>query len=165
MAVPLFILIVFNTVAYAFIICKLNKRVPGKSSSDRSKKAEQLKQFQNAVSILLLLGITWGLGYFCFIPVGQVVAFVFQLLFVILNSMQGYLIFMLYGMRNPVFRKTWRKLCLCCPDTPIRTSLLEQMSSSRQRNSSSDKIIPKEFLPSTFPVSSPERRRIDSVVT
>ncbi|KAJ8020350.1 Adhesion G-protein coupled receptor G4 [Holothuria leucospilota] len=165
-AVPLFILIVFNTVAYALVICKLNKRVPGKSRTDRSKNAERLKQFQNAVSILLLLGITWGLGYFCFIPVGQVVAFVFQLLFVIMNSMQGYLIFMLYGMRNPVFRKTWRKLCLCCPDTPIRTSLLEQMSSSRQRKSSSDKFnIPNEFLPSTFPVSTPERRRIDSVVT
>ncbi|KAJ8036275.1 Adhesion G protein-coupled receptor E4 [Holothuria leucospilota] len=163
-AVPLSILIVFNIVIYAMIIYKLNKRLPGRHRSDNSKSPERLKQFQNAVSIFLLLGVTWGLGYVCFIPTGQVFSFVFQLLFVIFNSMQGYLIFMLYGMRNPLFRRKWRKLCLFCPNTAIQTSLVETISSSKEHYSvSKNENISNSFLPSTFPISSPERRRIDSV--
>lgn len=156
-ALPVFFALAFNVVVYFRIISRLSRRVPGKSQEN--KQQERRKRIQNAVAIFLLLGLTWGLGYFCFIPAGTVPSFVFQMLFVTFNSGQGYLIFMLYCMRNPVFRQKWRKLIFLCPDRPLSHSLASNLSSDQKRTNQGHKFS-GDFRPASVPLSSIENRRL-----
>ncbi|PIK55230.1 hypothetical protein BSL78_07825 [Apostichopus japonicus] len=159
-AIPILFIVVTNMVLYTLVVCRLSKRVSNSARNDKRKRQEQVKRVQNAVSIFLLMGLSWGVGYFCFIPVGSNFAFAIQLVFVGFNSMQGYLIFMFYCMRNPDFRKRWRRWCFCiCPATfPFQRSLSSSIVAtfSKGENSSSRNA---KFQSRNVPVSIVERRR------
>ncbi|KAJ8046929.1 Adhesion G-protein coupled receptor G6 [Holothuria leucospilota] len=158
-AVPIGIIIIANIVLYVLVICRLSNRVSTSARSARREKKERRKRLQNAVSIMLLMGLTWGFTYFCFIPAGQIYSFAIQLLFSGLNSMQGYLIFMFYCMRNPEFRKRWRHLCFClCPVTfPLQNSLSSRFFSTVSKDKTASQN--KKFRGTSVPVSSVEHRR------
>lgn len=157
--IPMSIMLVFNIIVYIRVILKLNKSVPGKTLSEEHAKRERWKRFQHAVVIFLLLGLTWGLGYVCFIPAGSIPSFIFQMLFVTFNSMHGYLIFMLYCMRNPIFRKRWRKICFFCPDRPLTPMTFRKNPTGTKKKYNLPSSKP--FHPSSVPVSSVENRRFN----
>lgn len=155
-ALPMTIMVIFNSVVYVMIIRRISKRVPGKTYSKEQLNHERRKRVQNAISIFLLLGLTWGLGYFCFIPAGSVPSFIFQMIFVTFNSGQGYLLFMVYAMRNPTFRKKWRQMFVCCPDEPLTSSFALSSSTGKRHQRKSI-----NFSPLAVPISGVESRRIN----
>ncbi|XP_071817466.1 uncharacterized protein [Apostichopus japonicus] len=159
-AIPIGILMIINVVLFVLVIRRLSNRVQTSSSAASSKRRrrEQVKRLQNAVSIFLLMGLSWGVGYLCFIPLGDNFAFSSQVLFVGLNSMQGYLIFMFYCMRNPDFRKRWRRWCFClCPSTfPFKQSLSSSFLSTFSKRTQSSQ--PLSFNSKNVPVSIVEKR-------
>lgn len=136
----------------------LSRSVPGRTFGNSGKR-ERRKRIQHAIAIFLLLGLTWVLGYLCWIPAGNVPSFIFQLCFVTINSGQGYLIFMLYCMRNPTFRKRWRKLIFFCPDQPLTQSLTNSSSSFQKARRGDERKFADKFRPTNVPFSSTESRR------
>eukprot|EP00057_Strongylocentrotus_purpuratus_P005556 XP_003731246.2 PREDICTED: EGF-like module-containing mucin-like hormone receptor-like 3 [Strongylocentrotus purpuratus] len=101
---------IFNMIIFIRVIIRLNRTVKGRQLG-KTEKRQRLRRFQNAVCILILMGLTWSLGYLSIIrPASEVV----QGIFTILNSLQGYFIFMLYCMRQPQVRRTWRSQFSCC---------------------------------------------------
>ena len=104
---------------------RLNKTVQGRHI-DQTERRRRIRRLQNAVCIMLLLGLTWSVGYLSFIrPASGVV----QGIFTVLNSIQGYMIFMLYCVRQPQVRKTWRSQFSCCLTDSMR-NWTSQFSSS-----------------------------------
>eukprot|EP00057_Strongylocentrotus_purpuratus_P025710 XP_011680184.1 PREDICTED: probable G-protein coupled receptor 112 [Strongylocentrotus purpuratus] len=108
--IPVGFIMIFNIIIFIRVIIRLNRTVKGRQL-DKTEKRQRVRRFQNAVCILILMGLTWSLGYLSIIkPASEVV----QGIFTILNSLQGYFIFMLYCMRQPQVRRTWRSQFSCC---------------------------------------------------
>ncbi|XP_041475004.1 uncharacterized protein LOC121423655 isoform X2 [Lytechinus variegatus] len=108
--IPVGLIMIFNFVIFVRVILRLNKTIKGKQL-DKTEKRQRLRRFQNAVCILILMGLTWAVGYLSIIqPAAEVV----QGVFTILNSLQGYFIFMLYCVRQPQVRRAWRSQFSCC---------------------------------------------------
>ncbi|XP_029434690.1 adhesion G-protein coupled receptor G7 isoform X3 [Rhinatrema bivittatum] len=90
-------IIIFVTVMVQ-VICKENKNLRS------TKKQSRLKKLLTCLSMAVLLGITWSMGYFMLINQGET-NFIFSLLFCIFNATQGLQVFILHTLRNPVFLK------------------------------------------------------------
>ncbi|XP_071483963.1 adhesion G-protein coupled receptor G7-like isoform X2 [Diadema antillarum] len=102
--VPMGIILLVNMVIFVMVIYRLtrtNIATRARSSGKEDGYRDVLRRCQNAVSIFLLLGLTWVLGYFTLIRDDNLVIHV---LFVILNSLQGFFIFVLYCLRQQHFR-------------------------------------------------------------
>eukprot|EP00057_Strongylocentrotus_purpuratus_P010657 XP_011665131.1 PREDICTED: uncharacterized protein LOC578355 [Strongylocentrotus purpuratus] len=101
--IPMTIILLFNVVIFALIVRQLMKssNLAGRVKKEaKVERRENIKRVQNAICILLLLGLTWITGYFLMIrEFSQVV----EPIFIILNSFQGLFIFLLYCVRKPMF--------------------------------------------------------------
>uniref|UniRef100_A0A3Q2VPR7 G-protein coupled receptors family 2 profile 2 domain-containing protein n=1 Tax=Haplochromis burtoni TaxID=8153 RepID=A0A3Q2VPR7_HAPBU len=60
-------------------------------------------------SLTVLLGLTWSIGFFSFGPARVVLVY----LFVFLNSLQGFFVFLFHCLMKENVRKQWR-IHLCC---------------------------------------------------
>ncbi|XP_071481086.1 adhesion G-protein coupled receptor G6-like [Diadema antillarum] len=108
--VPVGVIMAFNVVVFVRVMRRLNKSVKGRVV-DETEKRQRLRRFQNAICILLLMGLTWALGYLSFIRrANEAVIAVFA----VLNSLQGSFIFVLYCVRQPQVRGIWRSQFQCC---------------------------------------------------
>ncbi|XP_055958783.1 adhesion G protein-coupled receptor E5-like [Patella vulgata] len=59
---------------------------------------------------MLMEGLTWVFG---FLAISDA-RLVFQYIFTVLNSLQGFLIFILFTARDKNVRDYWKQLCCCC---------------------------------------------------
>ncbi|XP_071507975.1 adhesion G-protein coupled receptor G6-like [Diadema antillarum] len=110
--VPVGVIMVFNVVVFVRVIRRLNKTVKGRVI-DETEKRQRLRRFQNAICILLLMGLTWALGYLSLIRRANKAVIA---VFTVLNSLQGFFIFVLYCVRQPLVRGIWRsQFQLCLP--------------------------------------------------
>eukprot|EP00057_Strongylocentrotus_purpuratus_P004425 XP_003728667.2 PREDICTED: G-protein coupled receptor 126 [Strongylocentrotus purpuratus] len=109
--IPMSIILLINIVIFILVVRQLIRsanitgRVKGEAKEERR---ETIVRVQNAICILLLLGLTWVTGYLLLIPFFSQVA---QPIFVVLNSFQGFFIFLLYCVRKPHIRKKWGLTC------------------------------------------------------
>ncbi|XP_072026183.1 uncharacterized protein [Amphiura filiformis] len=99
--VPIGLVILFNIVVYVLVLRRITASVEGKVET-KTNKEKMKKRLINATCIFVLMGLTWGVGY---LSVIQATSFIVQMLFCVLNSMQGYVIFMLYVMRRADVRQ------------------------------------------------------------
>ncbi|XP_041475218.1 uncharacterized protein LOC121423798 [Lytechinus variegatus] len=110
--IPMSIILVINIVIFVLVIRQLFKsaKIAGRVKREAEvERRETIERVQNAICILLLLGLTWITGYFLLIPSFSLVA---QPIFIVLNSFQGLFIFLLYCVRKPHIRKKWGLTCL-----------------------------------------------------
>ncbi|XP_071489357.1 adhesion G-protein coupled receptor G7-like [Diadema antillarum] len=138
--VPVGLIMIFNLVVFVRVIRRLNKTVKGRLIDDTEKR-QRLRRFQNAICILLLMGLTWALGYLSIIrPASEAVLAVFT----VLNSLQGYFIFMLYCVRQPQVRRIWRSQFQCCLPESMRASSFRFTSdnTSSTFKNSSGRLLP-----------------------
>ncbi|XP_071489358.1 adhesion G-protein coupled receptor G6-like [Diadema antillarum] len=169
--VPVGLIMIFNLAVFARVIRRLNKTVKGRMI-DETEKRQRLRRLQNAICILLLMGLTWALGYLSIIsPASEAVLAVFT----VLNSLQGYFIFMLYCVRQPLVRRIWRSQFQCCLPESMRASSFgfTSDSSSTVKNSTgrllqsggkrkakqSNNSSSQGFRPQSVEVTLPERMR------
>ncbi|XP_041460133.1 uncharacterized protein LOC121411452 [Lytechinus variegatus] len=118
--IPIGLILLFNIVVFALVMKRLTKTVRGKQQNEKAERRQRIRRFQNAISILLLMGLTWSVGYLSLIQATSVVV---QGIFTVLNSLQGYFIFMLYCVRQPQVRRQWRAQFSCCLPESLRVSL------------------------------------------
>nr|XP_054750026.1 adhesion G-protein coupled receptor G2-like [Lytechinus pictus] len=118
--IPIGLILLFNVVVFALVMKRLTKTVRGKQQNEKAERRQRIRRFQNAISILLLMGLTWSVGYLSLIQATSVVV---QGIFTVLNSLQGYFIFMLYCVRQPQVRRQWRAQFSCCLPESLRVSL------------------------------------------
>ncbi|XP_063425594.1 adhesion G protein-coupled receptor L3-like [Mytilus trossulus] len=100
--VPCAVAVVTNFVIFVFVVKKL-------FSIQVVKKKTKLQQFISGLrcfSVLApLFGLTWTLGFFSL----NEDTIVFSYLFVIINSLQGLLIFIVHGLLNPKIQSSWKR--------------------------------------------------------
>ena len=112
---PVAVILLANFTIFSIIIRSLAtrkiKRASSTNGGDSSKEnIEALKrQVRSAFTIATLLGLSW---IFALLAVGEVRE-VFQWIFSILNSLQGFLIFVLYTIRNREIRNQLSKRFNC----------------------------------------------------
>eukprot|EP00057_Strongylocentrotus_purpuratus_P001662 XP_001200617.3 PREDICTED: uncharacterized protein LOC764348 [Strongylocentrotus purpuratus] len=155
--IPMTIILLFNVVMFALIIRRLMKSSNMAGRVQREAKVERretIKRVQNAICILLLLGLTWITGYFLMIrEFSQMV----EPIFIILNSFQGLFIFLLYCVRKPMVRKQWGLTCLeRVKRQNVTTSTSMQSSTNTSSSAATDAVlisvrkIPQENSTETF---------------
>ena len=136
--VPIGIILVVNTVIFIRVIRRLGRTVKGRSV-DKTEERHRLRRLQNAAMIMILMGLTWSVGYLSIIWPGSAVV---QGKFAVLNSLQGYLIFMLYCVRQPLLSvrsgatssaAAWLKPCDRHPRGTHRVRLTRQTRRDSQR--------------------------------
>ncbi|XP_071489361.1 adhesion G-protein coupled receptor G6-like [Diadema antillarum] len=166
---PVALIMMFNLVIFVRVIRRLNKTVKGRMI-DETEKRQRLRRFQNAICILLLMGLTWALGYLSIIKRASLLVLA---IFTVLNSLQGYFIFMLYCVRQPQVRRIWQSQFQCCLPKSMRASSFgftsdtsstfknrsgRLLPSARERNAEQSNISSSQgFLPDSVERSLPER--------
>ena len=95
---PVALIIVFNTYVLCVVILELHKHYQDKIES---KFSQLMTDARIAFTCNILLGTTWVFALFAF---GKAIM-IFQWLFCIFNSLQGFFIFIFYTVRNPDLQK------------------------------------------------------------
>ena len=95
----------------------------------------KLTKVRIAVACSVLMGTTWLIGFFAL----GTVKFLFQLLFCILNPLQGFFIFVFHCARSEDVRKEWMK-CLTREDTPYpaAAAVILKLSSRKKQTISKE---------------------------
>ena len=108
--IPVAVILLGNTVTLVIVMYKLHQEVKkrtrklfeGNSKSDTSIVVSDIRI---AFSCNIILGITW---IFALLAVGKA-TMVFQWLFCLSNTLQGFFIFLFHTLRNEDVRNTWSK--------------------------------------------------------
>ncbi|NWX72851.1 AGRG7 protein, partial [Alca torda] len=99
---PVALILLFNIIVFikisVSVIWKKNENLT------RNKKDSFTKKMIGTISIVVVLGITWTIGYFMLIS-HEGTSLVFSYLFCIFNATQGLQICILYTFRSPIFKK------------------------------------------------------------
>ena len=107
------LIILINFIIFTVVIYKLtcSKKNVGahKTTTGRAKNDLTWRRVQNAVAISALLGVTW---FFGFMAIGGA-RVVFNVLFLVFNSLQGLAIFMMFCVRQKEVREKWSEWLPC----------------------------------------------------
>eukprot|EP00057_Strongylocentrotus_purpuratus_P029451 XP_011683925.1 PREDICTED: G-protein coupled receptor 64-like [Strongylocentrotus purpuratus] len=79
------------------------------NKTNQASRGEMWRRVQNAVAISVLLGLTWLFG---FLAIGGA-RVVFNILFLVLNSLQGFLVFLMFCVRQKEVREQWVRWMHC----------------------------------------------------
>ncbi|XP_053396684.1 adhesion G-protein coupled receptor G6-like isoform X2 [Mercenaria mercenaria] len=113
---PVCLLLIVNTITYALVIRMIVKRSNKKlTKTDKSSTAVRLR---GAISLVVLLGLTWAFAILAFDDFG----IVFHYLFAVLNSLQGFFIFIFYCLMKKEAQQCWRK-ALPCLKSPYQKNI------------------------------------------
>ena len=111
---PFLVVYLFDFVMFIFImtsICKHTRNMNVTKEKTPAEKVQDLKKnFYIAMSLAVVLGLGWGFGLVATSSDIEELTFVFQVIFSIFVGSQGFLIFILHGVRNADFRDFWTKL-------------------------------------------------------
>ena len=110
---PVILILAGNIVVFCLVIRSLltsGKRVTS------SRKVSSLQQARQGIAIMVLLGLTWVFGFLAI----DDAKLAFQWLFCIFNSLQGFLVFILFCILPAGTRKLLRKLFSKKSNSPLR---------------------------------------------
>ena len=131
---PVAFVIFINTITFLLIMYKLATRPPNAADPDRT--SEGLLKIKRAFGILILVGITWMFGFFAV----REARLVFQYLFAIFNSLQGFAIFMFYCVIQKKVRECWWALLTCNLGSLKKSKSIYTDSYDRRRLSSASRV-------------------------
>ena len=165
--VPVAVVIAYDAVVFTLVMKRLSKKVAGKQVTV-SEREELLRRFQNALPFIVLMGLTWVLGFFTVIqtPNDDNIELTFDIIFIILNSFQGVFLFFFYCVRNPIARATWRKFLrkhLPAMTTIMSVNTTETSQSQSNVHSSTDESERKKVRASKKFDHSPELHDVNAL--
>ncbi|KAH9512603.1 Adhesion G-protein coupled receptor G4 [Bulinus truncatus] len=134
-ALPVGIIIVFNSIMFFIIIVSLITRPKGLRSNQSNNKTRETN-LKATFTIFVLLGLTWLFGYFAI----EDARVVFQYVFTILSSLQGFLIFILMVVRRKQVRELWKAAC-CDRRQAHRSQQKKQLSPASSNSMSSNNSL------------------------
>ncbi|XP_071826317.1 uncharacterized protein [Apostichopus japonicus] len=158
-----FLIFVFGLLACNFIIFILviTKLTCGRKKVAQmdNKSREMLLRFQNAIVIAVLLGMTWIFGYVSILGLKTL----FNILFCIFNSLQGFCIFVFFGVCQPDVRAIWIGwLRVCRTRTSFGTSSMSTGLPSLSKGESSALMKSTSATDSKMEVSEMKSSKDDS---
>ncbi|KAJ8279314.1 hypothetical protein COCON_G00063800 [Conger conger] len=104
-----------------FVVVMVQLRRIKRQNPNNSQHRNGLQELRSVAGLTFLLGLTWGFAFFAWGPVNLA----FMYLFAILNSLQGFFIFIFHCALKENVRRKWRAY-LCCgrlqlPETAAST--------------------------------------------
>ena len=146
----------FNTVVFVMVTVVLVKHTRKKLAKDSQKKKEitqgTIKAIISVFSVMLMFGLTWLFGA---LSIDQAALF-FQWPFVILNTMQGFLLFIFFCVIGTDAREEWLNLLTCYR----RKKKLKQSTASHSRASQVPKSTKYTDLTTRYAQSYTIRRSV-----
>ncbi|KAL6117451.1 adgrg4 [Pungitius sinensis] len=103
-----FLLLILMCNAFVFVVVLIQIRQM-RANKQSTSRLSSLHDLRAVVSLTVLLGLTWSMGFFSFGP-GKVFM---MYLFSIFNSLQGFFVFLFHCLMKENVRKQWR-IFLCC---------------------------------------------------
>ncbi|XP_063679918.1 uncharacterized protein LOC134815331 isoform X2 [Bolinopsis microptera] len=100
---PILLIVTCNMVLFGYVTQKIWRIISTKPENEENQLGKLSVQLRATVSVLVVLGVTWLIGAFTF---GSA-SIVFQYIFIILNGLQGFSIFMFHVVLKPEVRKRW----------------------------------------------------------
>ena len=98
-------MLAFNAVIFVIAIVVLIKHAL-KRSSDHNKNFGSIQLMINIISVFVLFGLTWIFGALTIVKADQA----FQIVFTLINSFQGFLIFIFFCALKKEVRLSWLQL-------------------------------------------------------
>ncbi|XP_061581599.1 adhesion G-protein coupled receptor G4 [Cololabis saira] len=108
------LVLVFNASMFVVVLIQIKKTSTNKKSTKRSST---LRELRAALSLTVLLGLTWSMGFFSFGPGRLVIMY----LFTICNTLQGFFVFLFHCVMKENVRNQWR-MSSCCGRFRLRES-------------------------------------------
>ncbi|XP_071830025.1 uncharacterized protein [Apostichopus japonicus] len=105
--VEILIMVVFNIGVFILLLRRIVFRPMMKSSATRNNKKEMLARMQQFILFWVLLGLSWIFGFLAVIPNRK--TYLFEILFCILTSLQGIVLFIFICAKNPEVKKAFKK--------------------------------------------------------
>lgn len=109
---PIFAVLLFNLVMYIIVIVVLirhSRNKLGKTVTDKQQRRMYIRLALSLFGVMILFGLTWVIGAFTI----SEASIVFQFLFAIFNSLQGFFIFIFFCVLSPDVRQLWLKVITC----------------------------------------------------
>lgn len=123
---PVSLILLINFLTIYFVVTGINKASKTKSESKR-KQQEKLHSTRVAFTCSVLLGLSWIFGV---LAIGDLTE-VFQWLFCIFNSLQGFFIFIFYTIKNKDAWHEWKKVFGLAPDNSFNSTLTRTKNGSK----------------------------------
>ncbi|KAK3741405.1 hypothetical protein QZH41_018041, partial [Actinostola sp. cb2023] len=128
---PVLLLVIGNMVIFVIVMREIFKM------PQAQEKHSKMSQFRATISVFTLLGLNWVFaGLAATAPV-----LVFQYLFTITCSFQGFLIFILHGFLKKDFREAWSHLS-------TNNRVMEMLRSSQSQKTHSSSLSHNSMVPS-----------------
>ncbi|WAR10310.1 AGRG2-like protein [Mya arenaria] len=127
--IPIAVVIFANLIVFTLVMCKFLRRKTNIMISNQSELNMAFLHFQAALSIFVILGLTWVFG---FMTVDDT-RIVFHYLFAIFNAFQGLFVFFFFTLREKKVRNAWRKLC--CPRSVYKSTTSSDEHKGKTTNS------------------------------
>ncbi|XP_033099300.1 adhesion G-protein coupled receptor G2-like [Anneissia japonica] len=129
------VILIINSVIYIQIIRQLTcRRKVMKAKTDSIKMSELSVRVQNAIAIMMLLGPTWIFGFLA-IDASDTVRDLFQLIFCVCNSLQGFFVFILFCVRQRDVRDLWANFCCSAGEKPSQSTTVSKQLSGTEEDS------------------------------
>ena len=97
------LIIVYNIVIFVLVMYHITC---GRRGIDIDRRNETMLRVQQAISINALLGLTWVFGLLSLI--NEQSSFYFQIFFCVFNSLQGFLVFIMFCVRRKNVILVWK---------------------------------------------------------
>ena len=130
---------------FVIIMTSICKHAQGAitSTKETNKLESTKKHFTIAITLAVMFGLGWAFGLAATsLPIKEL-TFTFQILFSVFVGLQGFLIFLLHGIRNKDARKLWKQWfrivggkSLFSSNTTTKTSSAGGLKSLHSTNSS-----------------------------
>ena len=113
---PIFAVLLFNMIIFIWVIVILLKHTRGnmKRSNQKMSFKAALRLLVSISGVMFLFGLTWIFAALTInINGSNAVRTVFQVLFTVFASFQGFFIFLFFVIFNPEARESWREFLSC----------------------------------------------------
>ncbi|XP_006896477.1 PREDICTED: EGF-like module-containing mucin-like hormone receptor-like 4-like [Elephantulus edwardii] len=105
---PVAVIISINLVFYITILCILRQKLSSLNKEVSTIQNTRVMTFK-AIAQLIILGCSWGLGFFMVEAVGNGVGLIIAYLFTVINVLQGVVLFVVHCLLNYQVRMEYKK--------------------------------------------------------
>nr|KAG5703199.1 hypothetical protein BaRGS_027364 [Batillaria attramentaria] len=104
---PVCAVMLANIVIYIMVVVAICRRRDMTSHANRSGASQRVIGIRASIACFVVLGLSWVFAFFAV----EDARVVFQYLFTITSTIQGFLIFLIFTARDPQVRAFWKAKC------------------------------------------------------
>ncbi|KAK7123642.1 hypothetical protein R3I93_021920 [Phoxinus phoxinus] len=128
--------IIFVSNLTMFVVVMVHLRRIKRQNPHNNQNRSRLQDLRSIAGLTFLLGLTWAFAFFAWEPVNLA----FMYLFSILNSLQGFFIFVFHCAMKENVRKQWR-MYLCCGRLRLAENSEWSRTATQSKNNKKSSIL------------------------